>query len=99
MRENELDLDAILAEYHAEEQRPAAPAESPAPRRRRAESAPVPQEEPIASPAPSGVFSSCTSMISRVQYRDSLLEYSAIASEKYFSFCQRGNVLKVRLGF
>lgn len=52
MRENELDLDAILAEYHAEEQRPAAPAESPAPRRRRAESAPVPREEPIASPAP-----------------------------------------------
>ena len=52
MRENELDLDAILAEYHAEERRPAAPAESPAPRRRRAESAPVPQEEPIASPAP-----------------------------------------------
>ena len=52
MRENELDLDAILAEYHAEERRPAAPAESPAPRRRRAESAPVPREEPIASPAP-----------------------------------------------
>lgn len=52
MRENELDLDAILAEYHAEERRPAAPLESPAPRRRRAESAPAPQEEPIASPAP-----------------------------------------------
>lgn len=52
MRENELDLDAILAEYHEEERRPAAPAESPAPRRRRAESAPVPQEEPIAFPAP-----------------------------------------------
>ena len=34
MRENELDLDAILAEYHAEERRPATPAESPAPRRR-----------------------------------------------------------------
>ena len=52
MRENELDLDAILAEYHAEEQRPAAPAESPAPRRRRAESAPAPQEEPPAAAAP-----------------------------------------------
>lgn len=49
MRENELDLDAILAEYHAEEQRPAAPVESPAPRRRRAESAPVPREEPPAA--------------------------------------------------
>lgn len=52
MRENELDLDAILAEYHAEERRPAAPAESPAPRRRRAESAPVPQEEAPAAAAP-----------------------------------------------
>ena len=52
MRENELDLDAILAEYHAEEQRPAAPAESPAPRRRRAESAPAPREEAPAAAAP-----------------------------------------------
>ena len=52
MRENELDLDAILAEYHAEERRPAAPAESPAPRRRRAESAPAPREEAPAAAAP-----------------------------------------------
>ena len=52
MRENELDLDAILADFHAEERRPAAPVESPAPRRRRAESAPAPQEEPPAAAAP-----------------------------------------------
>ncbi len=46
MRKNEMDLDAILADFHAEERRPAAPVESPAPRRRRAEITPAPQEEP-----------------------------------------------------
>ena len=52
MRENELDLDAILADFHAEERRPAAPVESPAPRRRRAESAPALREEAPAAAAP-----------------------------------------------
>ena len=41
-RENDLDLDAILAEFSAGEQGPTQPAPEPAPRRRRAEPVPPP---------------------------------------------------------
>ena len=41
-RENDLDLDAILAEFSAGEQGPTQPAAEPAPRRRRAEPVPPP---------------------------------------------------------
>ena len=45
-RDQDLDLDAILAEFHADEKRPAAPAPAPAPapRRRREEVVPPPGE-------------------------------------------------------
>ncbi|MBQ6274526.1 MAG: hypothetical protein IJK63_09940 [Oscillospiraceae bacterium] len=51
-RENDLDLDAILAEFSAGEQGPTQPAAEPAPRRRRAEPVPpqaAPEEQDFVS--------------------------------------------------
>lgn len=44
--DSNLDLDAILAEFHSQEQAAAEPAPAPAPRRRRAEMAPLAQDAP-----------------------------------------------------